>query len=108
MAPRCPTTFLIALTLAAPVPAAAKDLCLECLSVRVEAPVVVRGPFPDELDTPLALFPLSNGTYRAFSSNAAVYAIDALGLDDLGGERLTVLSPGPAGSDADCGRWLNG
>jgi hypothetical protein len=99
---------LLTLALSAAAPAKAEEICLECLSVRVEAPVVVRGPFPDELDSPLGLLPLPDGSLRAFSSNAAVYAIDAPNLDNLYGERRTVLSPGPAGGEADCGRWLNG
>jgi hypothetical protein len=102
------TIALLTAALSASAPATAGDFCLGCLSIRVEAPIVVRGPFPDELDTPLALLPLPEGTFRAFSSNAAVCAIDTGSLDDLNGERRMVLEPGPAGSDADCGRWLNG
>jgi hypothetical protein len=104
----CRLLAILTAVLLAAAPATAKELCLECLSVRVEAPIVLRGPFPDELDTPLALLPLPDGSFRAFSSNAAVYAIDSPSLDDLHGERLTVFQPGPAGGDADCGRWLNG
>jgi len=103
-----PSFALFAAISGLPAAAAAKEFCLDCLSIRVEAPMIVRGPLPNELDTPLQVQLLPDGGYRAFSSNAAVYAIDSASLDDLNGARRTVLSPGPAGSDADCGNWLNG
>ncbi len=112
MAPgRSIALILAALAVAAAspaVPQADAPLCLECLSLRVEAPVIVRGPFPDELDSPFTALRLPDGSLRGFSSNAAVYAIDGPSLDAMSGKRRTVFEPGAPGSESDCGRWLNG
>ena len=92
---------------AAAVPAQAdSELCIECLQVRVGPPVVVRGPFPDELDAPFTALKLSDGTFRGFSANGVTYAIDGPNLSDMGGQRQAVLEPGAPGSINDCGRWL--
>jgi hypothetical protein len=97
-------TALAALLLAAP--AAADDLCLACLSVRVGPPIVVRGPFADELDNQFSMIRLPDGTYRGFTANGVTYAVDGLDPYDMGGPRRLVLRPAPG--DGLCGRWLNG
>lgn len=87
--------------------AQAEDLpCADCLTVRVGPPVVVRGPFPDELDATFTALRLADGTFRGFSANGATYAIDGASLLELGGERREVLQVGAPGSVNDCGRWL--
>ena len=83
-----------------------RALCVECIEVRVGPPVVVRGPFPDELDAPLTAIKLSDGQFRGFSANSSTYAIDGASLEDLGGERRKVLKKGAPGSVNDCGSWL--
>src|SRR5690606_27499761 len=89
------------------VPVAAQSIpCIECISVRVGPPVVVRGPFPDELDAPFTALKLSDGTIRAFTANGITFAVDGPSLWDLRGPRVPVLEPGPEGSINDCGRWL--
>lgn len=94
-------------TLLATAPARAQnESCVECLQVRVGAPTVVRGPFPDELDAAFTALKLADGTFRGFSANGSTYAIDGLSLWDMGGERREVLQGGPPGSVNDCGRWL--
>lgn len=80
--------------------------CADCLTVRVGPPVVVRGPFPDELDATFAALKLADGTFRGFSANGATYAIDGASLLELGGERREVLPVGAPDSINDCGRWL--
>ncbi len=82
------------------------DLCVECITIRVGPPTVVRGPFPDELDTPFTGLRLADGTFRGFTANGATYAVDGRDAGDMGGERREVLSPGAPGSQSDCGRWL--
>lgn len=82
------------------------ELCVECLQVRVGPPVVVRGPYPDELDAAFTALKLSDGSFRGFSANGSTYAIDGPTLWDMRGERQEVLQPGAPGSLSDCGRWL--
>ena len=59
--------------------------CADCLTVRVGPPVVVRGPFPDELDATFTALKLADGTFRGFSANGATYAIDGASLPELSG-----------------------
>jgi hypothetical protein len=82
------------------------ELCIECLRVRVGPPVVVRGPFPDELDAPFSALKLGDGSFRGFSANGTTYAIEGPLLWEMGGPRRAVLQPGAPGSLSDCGRWL--
>lgn len=82
------------------------ELCIECLRVRVGPPVVVRGPFPDELDAPFSALKLADGSFRGFSANGTTYAIDGPALWAMGGPRQAVLQAGAPGSISDCGRWL--
>ncbi len=82
------------------------DVCVDCISVRVGPPVVVRGPFPDEIDAAFAAIKLPDGRFRGFSANGITYAIDGPSLFDLDGERQAVLFPGQPGSINDCGSWL--
>jgi hypothetical protein len=82
------------------------ELCVDCLSLRVGPPVVARGPFPDELDSPFTALKLADGSFRGFSANGATYAIDAPALSDLRGPRRAVMDAGAPGSINDCGRWL--
>ena len=94
-------------TAAVVAPAMAADTpCLDCLQVRVGPPIVVRGPFPDELDAPFTALKLADGSFRGFSANGATYAIEGATLSDMGGQRQAVLEPGPSGSRSECGRWL--
>ncbi len=81
-------------------------LCLDCITVRVGPPMVVRGPFPDELDNHFTALRLPDGTFRGFTANGATYAVDGPDVRAMGGVRRTVMEPVP-GSD-ECGRWLNG
>jgi hypothetical protein len=81
-------------------------LCVECLRVRVGPPVVVRGPFPDELDAPFTALKLADGSFRGFSANGTTYAIEGATLRDMGGQRRAVLAAGEPGSRSECGRWL--
>ena len=91
------------------VPAAgpADGFCLDCLTVRLGRPLVVRGPFPDELDNHFAALRLADGSFRGFSANAVTYAIDGKHVWSMGGARRAVLFPDPEGGVSDCGRWLN-
>ena len=106
-----PTAGLLALAMlgmsADAAPGQADGLpCADCLTIRVGPPVVVRGPFPDELDATFTALKLADGTFRGFSANGATYAIDGASLLELGGERREVLPLGAPGSVNDCGRWL--
>jgi hypothetical protein len=85
---------------------ASSELCVECLRVRVGPPVVVRGPYPDELDAPFTALKLTDGTFRGFSANGSTYAIEGSTLWDMGGQRREVLQAGEPGSVNECGRWL--
>ena len=80
--------------------------CADCLTIRVGPPVVVRGPFPDELDATFTALKLADGTFRGFSANGATYAIDGASLLELSGARREILQAGAVGSVNDCGRWL--
>lgn len=95
--------------LAGPARAASPEpLCLDCVSIRTGPPMVVRGPFPDELDNHFATLRLPDGSFRGFTANGATYAVDGPDIRAMGGPRRVVLEPGPPGSPAECGRWLNG
>jgi hypothetical protein len=87
-------------------PAQADQPCVECLKVRVGPAIVVRGPFPDELDAAFSAIKLPDGSFRGFSANGATYAIDGASLRDMGGPRRPVLEAGVPGSVNECGRWL--
>lgn len=82
------------------------EFCIECLQVRVGPPVVVRGPFPDELDAPFSALQLKDGSFRGFSANGSTYAIKGASLWDLNGPRREVLHAGEPGQESECGRWL--
>lgn len=82
------------------------EICMDCISVRVGPPQVVRGPFPDELDATFAAIRLPDGRFRGFTANGATYAVDGDSISDMGGPRRAVLQPGAPGSINDCGRWL--
>lgn len=87
-------------------PAAAGELCVECIAVKLEHPVVVRGPSRYEPDAPVSIIELPDGTFRAFAANGTTVAIDGATPFALGGRSKVVLEPGPAGSPSECGRWL--
>lgn len=89
-------------------PAVTPAFCLECLSVRVGPPRVIRGPFPDELDSAFSALVLPDGSFRGFSSNSTAYAVDGADIRSMDGARRQVLGPAPAGRISDCGRWING
>jgi hypothetical protein len=82
------------------------EWCMECVSVRVGPPQVLRGPFPDEVDAPFSATRLANGQFRGFSANGVTYAIDGSSLKDMGGPRRAVLDADAPASLAECGRWL--
>jgi hypothetical protein len=67
---------VVATAAAAETGGANSELCIECLRVRVGPPIVIRGPFPDELDAPFAALKLADGSFRGFSANGTTYAID--------------------------------
>ena len=93
----------------APAPAAAPEaLCIACIGIRTGPPMVVRGPFPDELDNHFAALRLPDGSFRGFTANGATYAVDGPDIRAMAGPRRVVLEPGPPGSPAECGRGLNG
>ena len=87
-------------------PAAANELCVECIAVKLEHPVVVRGPSRHEPDAPVSIIELPDRTFRAFAANGTTVAIDGATPFALGGRSKVVLEPGPAGSPSECGRWL--
>jgi hypothetical protein len=80
--------------------------CIDCISVRVGPPQVVRGPFPDELDAAFSVVQLEDGRFRGFTANGVTFAVDSDSLWSFGGERNAVLQPGEPGSINECGRWL--
>ncbi len=81
-------------------------ICVDCISVRIGPPKVVRGPFPDELDATFSAIRLADGTYRGFTANGATYAVDGASISDMDGSRHIVLEAGEPGSINDCGSWL--
>lgn len=88
-------------------PAVAEDaICVDCISVRIGPPMVVRGPFPDELDAAFSAIRLDDGTYRGFTANGVTYAVEGASISDMGGSRRAVLEVGEPGSINDCGSWL--
>jgi hypothetical protein len=82
------------------------DLCAECVALRLEHPVVVRGPSRQEPDAPVSIIELPGGGFRAFAANATTLAIDGATPFALAGPGQIVLRPGPPGSPSECGRWL--
>ena len=84
----------------------ADALCIECVTLKLEHPVVVRGPSAHEPDAPVSMIELPGGGFRAFAANATTFAIDGASPLALGGKAQAVLEPGPRGSPSECGRWL--
>ncbi len=80
--------------------------CLQCIEVRLEHPVVVRGPSPHEPDAPVSIIKLPDGTFRGFVAGGTTLAIHGPTPAVLGGQAQAVLRPGPPGSPSDCGRWI--
>jgi hypothetical protein len=82
------------------------DICTTCIEIKLERPIVVRGPSQNEPDAPLSVIQLPSGTFRGFTANATTIAIDGKTPLDLGGPGKTVLEPGSKGSVSECGQWL--
>jgi len=80
--------------------------CLQCIEVRLEHPVVVRGPSPHEPDAPVSIIKLPDGSFRSFIAGGTTFAVDGATPVALGGRSQVVLQPGPPGSLSDCGRWI--
>lgn len=80
--------------------------CLQCITVRLEHPVVVRGPSDHEPDAPISVIKLPNGDFRGFIGGGTTLAVDGPTPVALSGPALTVLKPGRQGSQSDCGRWI--
>ena len=80
--------------------------CLQCIEVRLEHPVVVRGPSPHEPDAPVSAIKLPDGNFRGFIAGGTTLAVDGPTPVALGGPSQVVLKPGPPGSQSDCGRWI--
>ena len=80
--------------------------CLQCITVRLEHPVVVRGPSDHEPDAPISVIKLPDGNFRGFIGGGTTVAVDGATPVALSGPALTVLKPGPQGSQSDCGRWI--
>ncbi len=94
------------LMIGAPGAACCTDLCSTCIELKLEHPIVVRGPSQNEPDAPVSIIQLPNGAFRGFAANAETIAIDGKTPLDLGGASRVVLKPGPAGSPSECGQWL--
>ncbi len=81
--------------------------CLECVTLRLEHPIVLRGPSQYEPDAPVSVIRLSDGGFRGFSPGGTTLAIDGANpIAALQGPGRTVLAPGLPNSGADCGRWI--
>ena len=59
--------------------------CLQCIAVRLEHPVVVRGPSDHEPDAPISVIKLPDGTFRGFIGGGTTLAVD--GADACGAQR---------------------
>lgn len=80
--------------------------CLQCITVRLEHPVVVRGPSDHEPDAPISVIRLPDGDFRGFIGGGTTLAVDGATPVALSGPARAVLKPGPQGSQSDCGRWI--
>lgn len=80
--------------------------CLQCITVRLEHPVVVRGPSDHEPDAPISVIKLPDGDFRGFIGGGTTLAVDGPTPVALSGPARAVLKPGPQGSQSDCGRWI--
>lgn len=80
--------------------------CLQCIGIRLERPIVVRGPSPHEPDAPVSAIKLPDGSYRGFIAGGTTLAVDGPTPAALSGPAETVLAPGPPGGASDCGRWI--
>jgi hypothetical protein len=80
--------------------------CLQCIEVRLEHPIVVRGPSPHEPDAPVSIMKLPDGSFRGFIAGGTTLAVDGSTPVALGGRSQVVLKSGPPGSLSDCGRWI--
>ncbi|WP_390348397.1 hypothetical protein ACFJIS_12705 [Variovorax boronicumulans] len=88
--------------------ATSQSLCIDCISIRVGRPLVVRGPAASDLDTTFSQVKLSNNERRGFSGNATSNYATGLEPWSMGGATTPIptLSSGTADGFSDCGRWL--
>ncbi len=109
-AQRCLATALSAICLACLFfcPALAEStFCLKCLRVVVSQPIVLRGPYGDELDAPVSVIRTEEGKYRLFSANNNSFAADSTAPWVWENDRVLVLGKGRKGTSTECGRWIN-
>jgi hypothetical protein len=90
---------------AAPAAAQNSTPCIECLRIRVGAPIVARGPGPDIED--FSVIQLPDGRFRGFVAGGRTYAIDGKNLWDMSGPRRLVFDIGAPGTYDSCGQWIH-
>lgn len=100
--------LLSALSIAFLSDAMSQSLCIECISIRVGRPLVIRGPAASDLDTTFSQVKLSNNERRGFSANATSNYATGLEPWSMGGATTAIptLSGGSGDGFSDCGRWL--
>jgi len=86
----------------------AQSLCVDCVSIRVGRPFVVRGPSQNDIDITFNQVKLANGNRRGFSANAQSNFVTGLDPWSMQGPVTTIptLNSGTADGFSDCGRWL--
>lgn len=90
-----------------PSQAAEPAFCVACVSIRIGAPRIVRGPTAIEADNHFVAVQLDARLFRGFTANGTTYAIDGPSPAAMQGRAVPVLTPGPPASFDGCGQWLN-
>lgn len=83
------------------------SFCVACVSIRIGAPRIIRGPTAIEADNYFTAVQLNESVFRGFTANGTTYAIDGPSPAAMQGRAVPVLTPGPPASFDGCGQWLN-
>jgi len=78
----------------------------DSIRIRVDVPLVARGPAPNIADAVFTEIGLPDGRFRGFTAAGTTFAVDGKHPYDMGGPAATVLKPGPAGGPSSCGQWI--
>jgi hypothetical protein len=76
------------------------------LSIRVGAPLLLRGPEESAEDTPATFINKTNATFNFFTANQSTYILNTASLTNVAGKLGSNIEPPVMGAADACGDWL--